>query len=277
MKKYIFIIFILPIFLSANFIAMNSGARSLGMGNAFVALSDGGSAVFYNPAGLARSNQFSISGSLQKLYGISDLTSSMASISFPTPIFRTNIAVQQINLLDTYSEQILYLSAASIIKPKDIPIRFGVSLKHESAKVENYENAKIPSSFDIDFGALIDFSDNLFLGYSAKHLLKPQFEFISSSDQLSIIQSIGMCYKWKDAVNFLADYVWHEDSSSWNIGSEIWFYDILAARLGMFNEKLTVGFGLDTKKWSLDTAVLSHEQLGSTYRVSLAVNIGKQK
>ena len=111
----------LPIFLSANFIAMNSGARSLGMGNAFVALSDGGSAVFYNPAGLARSNQFSISGSLQKLYGISDLTSSMASISFPTPIFRTNIAVQQINLLDTYSEQILYLSAASIIKPKNIP------------------------------------------------------------------------------------------------------------------------------------------------------------
>ena len=139
--------------------------------------------------------------------------------------------------------------------------------------LENYENAKIPTSFDLDLGVLIDFSDNLFFGYSAKHLLKPKFKFVSSSDQLSIMQSAGICYKWKDTVNFLADYVWDENSSSWNMGSEIWFYDILAARLGMFDEKLTVGFGLDTKRWSLDTAVLSHQQLGSTYRISLSVNI----
>ena len=277
MKKVIFIIFMTPVLLSANFIAMNSGARSLGMGNAFVALSDGGSAVFYNPAGLARSNQFNVSGSLQNLYGISGLTSSMVAVSFPTPILRTGLAVQQVRLLDAYSEQILYLSGASIIRFKNIPIRFGVSLKHESAKVENYENVKMPSSFDFDFGILIDFSDNLFFGYSIKHALKPKFKFISSSDHLSIPQSVGLCYKWRGAVNFLADYVWDEYSSGWNMGSEIWFYDIFAARLGMSNEKLTVGFGLDTKKWSLDTAVLSHEQLGSTYRISLGVNIGGKK
>ena len=120
MRKIFFTIIIFPIVLSANFISMNNGARSIGMGNAFVALSDQGGAVFYNPAGLARANQFNITASLENPYGLSDLMSGMIAISFPTPFIRTGLAVQRINLVETYSEQILYLSAAGIIKPKDI-------------------------------------------------------------------------------------------------------------------------------------------------------------
>ena len=85
---------------------MNNGARSLGMGNAFVALSDEGGAVFYNPAGLARANQFNITASLENPYGLSDLMSGMIAISFPTPLIRIGLAVQRINLVETYSEQI---------------------------------------------------------------------------------------------------------------------------------------------------------------------------
>ena len=109
MKKIIFLITLLPIFLSANFIGMNNGARALGMGNAFVALSDEATAIFYNPAGLARINQFYLTVSRQDLYGLADLYNDMVAISFPTPFFRTGLAVQQINLVDAYSEQILYL------------------------------------------------------------------------------------------------------------------------------------------------------------------------
>ena len=115
MKKIILLIFTFPICLSANFIGMNNGARSLAMGNAFVALSDDATAIFSNPAGLARMDQFYLTGSRQNLYGLSDLYNDMVAISIPTPIFRTGIAFQQINLVDTYSEQILYLSAAGII------------------------------------------------------------------------------------------------------------------------------------------------------------------
>ena len=88
---------------------------------------------------------------------------------------------------------------------------------------------------------------------------------------------MGICYNWRNSVNFLMDYVWSSDDSGLNLGSEIWFYDVFAARIGMFNEKLTVGFGLKTRKWSLDSAVLSHQELGSTYRISFGMNIGKKK
>jgi len=277
MKKTFFSIIIFTTFLSANFIGINDGARSLGMGNAFVALSDDGSAVFYNPAGLARINQLSIAASLENPYGLSDLKSGMIAISFPTPFVRTGFAIQQISLVDEYSEQIFYLSLAGIIKIKNIPVRFGGSIKYESAKVENYENVQNPSNMDLDLGLLIDFTEDLFFGYSIKHLLEPDFRFISNSDRLSKKQSIGIYYNWRNSVNFLADYIWDYNNSGWNLGSEFWFYDVFAARLGMYDERLTAGFGLKTKKWSLDTATLSHEQLGSTYRIAFGINIDKRK
>ena len=274
MKKIILLIISLPICLSANFIGMNNGARPLAMGNAFVALSDEATAIFSNPAGLARINQYYLRGSHQNLFGLSDLSNDMIAISFPTPHFRTGIAVQQIILVDTYSEQIVYLSAAGIIKLHNIPIRFGTSFKYESAKVKNYENAKSPANFDLDLGVLVDLTKNIFLGYSIKNLLEPKFQFISEGDKLVRKHTAGICYNWLNSVNFLADYVWTKNDSQWNLGSELWFYEIFAARLGMLNERLTAGFGLKTKYWSIDGAVIAHEQLGSTYRVSIGLKFG---
>ena len=277
MKNIVIMIILLPIFSSANFIGMNNGARSLAMGNAFVALSDEATAIFSNPSGLARINQYYLNGSHQNLYGISGLYNDMIAISFPTPLFRTGIAVQQITLIDTYTEQIIYFSAAGIIKPQNIPIRFGSSLKYETAKVKNYENAKSPSNFDLDLGVLVDITENIFLGYSIRNILEPKFQFISEGDKLVRQHSAGICYNWLNSVNFLADYIWGKNKSQWNLGSEIWFYNIFSARLGMLNERLTAGFGLKTKYWSIDGAVLAHQQLGSTYRVSLGLKFGGVK
>ena len=274
MKTIFFLITVIPICLSANFIGMNNGARSIAMGNAFVALSDEATAIFSNPAGLARLHQYALKGSHQNLFRLSDLFNDMIAISFPTSLFQTGIAFQQITLVDTYSEQIIYLSVASTINPQNIPIRFGTSLKYESAKVKNYENAKSPANFDLDLGVLVDLTKNIFLGYSIKNLLNPRFQFISEGDKLEQKHTIGICYNWLNSVNFLADYIWTNYDSQWNLGSELWFYEIFAARLGMSDEKLTAGFGLKTKIWSINSAVIAHEQLGSTYRVSLGLKFG---
>ena len=274
MKKIHFLIILLPVYLSANFIGMNNGARSLAMGNAFVALSDEPTAIFSNPAGLARINQNYIIGSHQNIYGLSDLHNDMVAISISNSFIQIGIAYQQINLINTYSEKIYYFSIAKSIKLNNIPIRFGSSFKYESAKVNNYQDAKEPSNFDIDLGVLIDLTDNIFLGYSIQYLLEPKFLFISEGDKLNRKSSLGICYNWQNSVNFLADYVWTANDSQWNLGSEMWFYEIFAARLGMYNEKLTGGFGLKAKKWSIDGAVIAHKQLGSTYRISLGLKLG---
>ena len=199
MNKNIFFIILITAFVYGNFIGMNNGARSLGMGNAYVALSDEPTAIFYNPAGLARINKLNLSLSHQELYGISDLHSDMLAISLPTPLLRTGLAIQRIN-----SEQIIYLSSAGIIKPNDIPIRFGVSLKYKSAKIDDYSNAKSPSNIDFDFGMIVDINENLFFGYAGKHLMEPEFKFIETQDKIEKEHAIGICYKWRKSVNFLA-------------------------------------------------------------------------
>ena len=84
---------------------MNSGARSLGMGGAYTALANDATAIFYNPAGLAKINSVNIFSSRQKLYGISSLYSDMIALAIPTPYLRTCIGIQQINLVGTYSEK----------------------------------------------------------------------------------------------------------------------------------------------------------------------------
>ena len=275
--KIIILLLVSHSILFSNFISMNNGARTLGMGNAFVALSENADGIFTNPAGLARNNKFNLVLSHQNLYGISDLYNSMIAVSLPTPIFRTGIAIQQISLLNTYSEKILYFSAASILRIKDKPIRFGGSIKFESASVKKYIGADSPSNLDLDLGFLIDFTKNLYFGYSLKYILEPEFVFITEGDKLKKKQAIGVCYKWRDSVYFLSDYVNIDSKSFWNLGSEISFFNVFAARLGMSDDRLTMGFGLKTKNWLIDTAVLSHEELGSTYRVSLGISLDVYK
>ena len=273
-------IFFILIFINlsfTNFIGMNNGARSLSMGDAYVALSDESSAIFYNPAGLANISYVDFIASRQSLYGISELSNDMLAISFPTPILRTGFAVQQIGLSNEYLEKIIYLSIAGIIRPGSIPLRFGMNIKYESAEVKNYEAIKLnnPSNLDLDLGVLIDITKDLFFGYSVKNVLEPEFQFISISDKLDKTHTMGICYNWRKSVNFLADYTWTDINSHWNLGSEIWFFNVLAARLGVYNEKLTAGFGLKTKKWSIDTAILTHENLGSTYRMSFGLRMSR--
>lgn len=273
MKKItlILIIAILPVMIWANFIGMNRGARAYAMGNSFVALADDATAVFWNPAGLAQLNKIEFTLSHQNLYGIEDLYNEMAAISLPLPYIRLGLGWRQIHLMDEYYEQQLALSAASIVWYKKIPIRFGVSINHYLANVD-YSGADTPTAFDADIGLLIHPTKAFSVGFSSQNLLQAEMKFLQQADKLERKHTLGFAYNWRNIVIFTADNVWQNNSSQWNIGGEMWFYDVFAPRLGVNGENLTAGFGLKTKKWHFDAAVLSEENLGSTYRLDFGMS-----
>ena len=163
LNKYmlLFIVIRFPIFLSANFIGMNHGARAMAMGNAYIALADEPTAIFVNPAGLTKIDLYYLKASHQNLYGITDLYNDMVAFSAPVPYARLGFAWTQISLTNEYSEQVFYLSAASIIHTLGIPVRFGTSLKYEKISVMNYEGADNPSNYDLNAGIMIDVRKNL--------------------------------------------------------------------------------------------------------------------
>ena len=268
----ILILFIVPFSLFSNFIGMNYGTRAYGMGNAYVALADEPSAIFWNPAGIAKIDKLSLAVSHQNLFGLNDLYNEMAAISVPTKFVDLAFGWTQQNLLHTYYEQILYLTSARKIEFFNIPFYLGVNLKYLSAHAD-YENVDSPSAIDTDFGLIIEPISHLCLGFSGKNLAEPSFSFLDSSDSLLRNFTLGTSYNWKNTVNFLADYYWDKNGGQWNIGGEMWFYDVFAPRIGISGENLTVGFGIKTKNWNLDGAVYSHDELGSTYRIGLGLKL----
>ena len=90
------------------------------------------------------------------------------------------------------------------------------SLVYDGTQIINYQDAKSPSNIDLDLGILIDLSKSIFLGFSMNYLLEPQFQFISETDKLERNMTTGICYNWRNSVNFLADHSWSKNDSKWN-------------------------------------------------------------
>ncbi len=278
---FFIVLLLIPISLQANFIGMNWGARPMALGEAYVGLADDPSAVFWNPAGLSYISSYSVLVSHQNLYGIGDLYNEMVALSIPLKRVRLGMGWTQINLLDEYSEQVIALSAASIIRYKNIPVRFGISLDNYYVSVPGYDDVespstkvlgiKLPGKFDVDVGIIATPLKNFSIGFTARNLIERSITLVSESEKIKKNFALGAHYKWRDVVNFLLDYNWDKDESSLHFGWEIWFFDVFAPRMGLNRDYLTIGFGIKAKNWTLDGAVYSHEELGSTYRLSFGI------
>ncbi len=266
------LLIVVPGLLCANFIGMNWGARPMALGETYVGLANDPSAVFWNPAGLSYVKTYSLLASHQNLYGVNDLYNQMVAVSIPLKYVHIGAGWSQINLLDEYAEQVIALSAASIIWYKHIPIRFGVSVDNYSVRVPGYDGAKNSSKFDATAGLITTPLRNFSVGFVARNLFERSFKMVSEYEKIDRNFTLGAHYRWRDVVNFLLDYQWDKNDGHLHFGWEIWFFDVFAPRIGLNGEYLTVGFGLKAKHWNLDGAVYSHEELGSTYRLSFGVH-----
>jgi hypothetical protein len=284
MNKFIYIvclfIFFLPIFLFADFTGMNFGAKALAMGNAYISVADEPSAIFWNPAGIAYQNKYVVSLSHENIYAIPGFYNDLMAINLPFKPVHIGIGWSQIMLSGEYAEQVTILNGAfRVLKNGDFNCAVGVNAKHFYAHLLNvYQGSNpsteigkfnIPGKFDIDAGTIIKYQ-HITLGASARNLMKSSFKFDRESQSVLTTYGVGVNYAWAAGLVLSGDYQWDKENSSWNLGSEIWFYNVFAPRLGVSDSNLTAGFGLKTAKWMLDGAVYAHETLGSTYRIEIS-------
>ncbi|HPT73225.1 MAG TPA: hypothetical protein PLE74_13195, partial [Candidatus Cloacimonadota bacterium] len=248
----------------------------MALGDAYISLADEPSAIFWNPAGLTYQQHYKLSLSHENLYAIPGFYNDMLALNIPLKTVHLGFGWSQMMLEGEYAEQVTIISGAYKKSVGDFDISLGLNAKHLYAHLMNsYEGSnpessisgfKIPGKLDADAGALIKYHQ-LSLGGSARNLLKPDFEFDDKSYQLPLSMGAGLSYKWNAGLLLTGDYHWDKNSSSWHVGSEIWFYNVFAPRLGMSDSNLTAGFGLKSRQWTLDGAMYAHEKLGSTYRV----------
>lgn len=153
---------------------LGTSAKAVGMGNAFVAIADDPSGVFYNPAGLARLKgvQFSVMYDRASLYGYT--LDEKPYVGFGSLVYplSSNKGV----LAFSGSRKASWNSQSQIVGHNILAVSYARSLGLASsfglnAKVLSNSNVDKKSGFEVDLGFLFPVSDRFSFGIAGENLL----------------------------------------------------------------------------------------------------------
>lgn len=265
-----------------NFLEVETGARAMGMGGAFVAVADDVTTLHWNPAGLARLEGYHFFGMRTSVYGVDGIVEDSAMAGYGSGSLGVAAGWMRTGAEDLYNEDTMLLGygMATPIEGLDA----GITLKRFSVDAPGYDYYNDPS-FDPDGDAgyaadlgLIYRSGQWSAGAAARNLGEPELQLIETTDTTDPIYTelrFGGSYLFREAMLISAEYrvprdapAYYDSKHSFNLGTEIWFYDAFALRTGMNGGRITAGLGVKGKHFQVDVALLSERRIGSTYRLS---------
>ncbi len=267
----------------ADFRYAEVGARPKAMGSAFVALADDANAVYWNPAGLTRSNRVSLQMTNSWLYGVSNIDNYYMAVNLPSyKGVHAGLSWVRLGITDSYSEDTLNLALAA-----EMPFLKGLSVgltgKLFLLAAPGYEQYNDPNynggdhGFSADLGALYDSGEAWTLGAAVYNLHEATLQLLdntSDPDPVYTEWAAGGSYLFRDTLLITADFRNREGRTTDVVlhgGTEIWFYDALALRAGLDESMVTLGVGLQDKHWQADFSIETDNKLGNIYMLSFTV------
>lgn len=281
-----------------QFIAWGAGARSLGMGKAFYAVSDDASATYWNPAGMTQLDRKEIMALHVNLFA--DTTYDFISYVHPTPklgVFGVNLTrlysggfekveitfdsnkedIIDIKNVGTFEDVQTALTGAYAKKIKE-NISVGVSSKYIAHTLDTSSNGFIT----FDTSLLIEGFNHRFsqtrLGFGIQNLMSSKFG--DTDDVLPMIFRTGISQPFlrkKILVAFDIDKNL-KANMNWHIGAEYWLLNFASLRIGFEGEKgireTAAGFGVKYKDYGIDYAFALHD-LGLSHRLSGSWRFGQ--
>jgi hypothetical protein len=273
--------------LPGEFLNTGVGARPLGMGRAFTAVSDDVDSIYWNPAGLAsyRSSQLSFQYSPLPEEG------SFQYAAYSQPIYTYgNFGVGIINLdsgsiprtvaisANDFSETGTY-SAYERAYMAGYASRFGdhYSSGFTLKMVENSLDDVKKTGFGADWGNLYRVNDDLQFGLMIRNLLAPTYEFDNEKETFPRIMRVGGAYrvlKGHLLTSLDLDKTLSESQSmKWHFGLEGHVIDNIFLRAGIDSTEVTAGVGVKFKNLQFDYAA-GFQELGYLNRFSMKVFFG---
>ncbi|HAT71544.1 MAG TPA: hypothetical protein DCS63_01855 [Elusimicrobia bacterium] len=257
-----------------------AGARPLAMGGAYTALTNDAASVYYNPAGLGMLNGRNLSlmhaglfegmsyeylgyaqnfGGLPGGWGAQVLRLSAGSapgrdeFNLPAPDF-------------SYSETAFSVAAGmhGVFLPR---LSAGAGLKIVSRAMDSSSDRLLGLDIGLQYGPLLD--GRLSFGFSAQNA--GAFSSGDTSDRLPLAMKAGVSYLLAPGLALAVD---ASDSGQLRAGTE-YVMGPGALRLGYDRQAVSFGAGVKfMKAYQLDVAMLRHETLGLSNRVSLNYYFG---
>jgi len=280
---------------AGDFLSLGAGARSLGMGSAFVAISDDASSVYWNPAGAAGQSYREVMAMHSERFGgivkydfVSFLTPSERFGGVGVGILRVGVDDIKYTVLERPDEELgpsnrprvskivsaadyaLYLSNGRSVRDR---LFVGGTVKVIRRKVAK----NTADGYGLDLGALYVTPWGASAGISLRDVTTTRVAWdTGTEDRIHPSLHLGIAYArpialLRGRLIGACDVSAGRDESDDRIraGFEYRYRDLVALRLGSERGNLTAGMGLRVyRRFALDVAFLGHEDLDNTYRVS---------
>ena len=269
------------------------GARAIGMGEAYTALADDSSALAWNPAGLARVEQheasFMHSSLIENIHyehlayvAPGDSYSLGASMSY---LGYGDIAGYN-NKGEAIGNQTAYAYNVTGGVAREVQDNLSVGLAAEFLRETLADESA--GTLALNAGAQYGVPQHPWggdyrLGLSLLHL-GPGLKFVTDRDPLPRKIKLGASASHikNQPLNLTMDVTVPNDNSTYvSLGSEYWFRNILALRLGYIGSNdegsgIRLGFGLQFHGLAFDYAYGGFGDFGATHRIGLTFRFGER-
>jgi len=259
----------------ANFLKIGVGARAAAMGDAFTAVADDSTSLYWNPAGLAR-----VQGrELSAMYNVwfEGIGQGYVSVGFPllggTMALGTNYVSmgdlegrdESGNLTEPFQASDLGISAG--FAGRLGRFLFGLS----GGMVRSTIDTDTKSAFLGTVGGLFEINQSFSVGVVAQNLGTKLGE-----DSLPLILKAGLALEL-GSFCLAADIGKSQDTDLYYcVGIESWIGSVVALRAGYRTGRdvgpgWTAGLGFKMGEFALDYAYVPYGDLGNTHRISLGI------
>ena len=271
-----------------DFLKIGVGARPLAMGEAYVALADDISAIYWNPAGLVQIEEPEVGFTYNRWFedigyhffgyshpiddsvlafsiyylGGGDIDGSDAG-GIPTG----NVSAYDLALAFSYSRKLVK------------GLSGGLNFKFIKEKLDD----EVANALAIDLGALYKTGvENLNVGFNIQNI-GTRIKFIKESASLPLNFRFGLAYKLfpTNPLTLTLDFnKLNNESIYLGLGAECWITDYASVRIGGkfdpdVKDRVRFGLGLKRNNLRLDYAYTPHRILGDTHQFSIGLYFGR--
>jgi hypothetical protein len=266
---------------AGDWLARYAGARSAGMGGAFVAVADDPSGALWNPAGVVRLDRGEVQLGTVRLFESTSITGlSFALPNRTLPSFGLTLLSLQSDDFERTSElndplgeftidDMAFLATAAKAYG---PLSVGAGVRVVRQGVEDYS----ASGTGLDLGAIYEVTPDFQLGASLLNLGGPKLTLRETEEKIPTELRAGAAVRLLDGAALVTAEVDQRDGpgASLRAGTEVWPIHNFALRLGYDAQNLAGGFGYRLPNGlQFDYAATDHE-LGVTHRLGLSFRFG---
>ncbi len=282
-------------------IFLGLGARSLSLGNAFVALADDPTAVYFNPAGLdyleKKSANFFytnlLAGAQYNFLGLVYPTTTIGSFGFGWMRIGVGDIVERDenavpgSSFDNSQNQFIFSYAKQI--KRSISVGLNIKLERIGFSWENTSDSGVGLDLGVIYRPEFDnaFLSDLSFGLNVQNLIQPRIRLKDGTESIPINLKLGLAKpirfgEERNAFTLLFDFNKSQNaSSSYHVGAEYAFNNLAMLRVGMNNGIIAFGAGAAYKNYHVDYSYGKmfdgHVDYAGNHRFSITIEFGKGK